>query len=112
MRIKEIYKEAMQKKGFTPTEKGVTSEIVKAEWLTSPKVVKMEPVAVPIEHKDEVPVKEPPESVLLKGKEAKKTSSGTQTESHMHSEEEMDWKSGVSKHMRNTCNQIINTITE
>ena len=79
-------------------EKGVTSKIVKAEWLTSPKVVKTEPVAVPIEHKNEVPPKEPHESVPLKGKEAKKTTSGTQTESHMHSEEEMDWKSGVSKH--------------
>ena len=84
---------------------------MKAEWLTSPKVVKMEPVAVPIEHKDEAPVKEPPESVPSKGKEAKKTTSGTQTESHTHSEE-MDWKSGVSNNMRNTCNQIINTITE
>ena len=32
---------------------GVTSESVKAEWLTSPKMVKIEPVAVPIEHGDE-----------------------------------------------------------
>ena len=29
--MKEIYKETLQKKGFTHMEKGVTSEIVKAE---------------------------------------------------------------------------------
>ena len=70
MRMKEIYEEALQKKGFAPLKKGVTSEIVKAEWLTSQKVVKMEPVAVPIEHRDEIPIKEPPKSVPLQGKEA------------------------------------------
>ena len=67
-------------------------------------MVKMEPVAVPIEHRDEVPVKELPKSVPSQGKEAKKTTSGTQTESHMHPEEEMDWQSSVSKHTRNTHN--------
>ena len=40
MRMKEIYKDTLQKKGLTATEKGVTSENVKAEQLTSPKVVK------------------------------------------------------------------------
>ena len=40
MRMKEIYEEALQKKGFAPTEKGATLEIVKAECLTSQKVVK------------------------------------------------------------------------
>ena len=37
MRMKEIYEEALQKKGFAPMAQGVTSEIVKAEWLISPK---------------------------------------------------------------------------
>ena len=60
-------------------------------------------MAVPIEHRDEIPVKEPPKSEPLQEKEAKKTTTGTQTESHMHPEEEIDWKSGVSKHTRNTC---------
>ena len=92
-----------RRKDYTNVE-GVISEIVKAKWLTLPKVVKMEPEAVPIEHKDDVHVKEPPKSVPSKGKEAKKITSGTQTESHMHSEEETDQKSGVSKHMKNTCN--------
>ena len=48
MRMKEIYEEILQKKGFAPMEKEVTSEIVNTEWLTSPKVVKTESVAVPI----------------------------------------------------------------
>ena len=74
--------------------------------------MKTDPVAVSIEHRDEISVKEPPTSVPLQGKEAKKTTSGTQTESHMHPEEELDWKSGVSKHTKNTCNQLINTIIE
>ena len=104
MIMKEIYEEALQKKGFTSMDKGVTSEIMKAEQLTPPKVVKMEAVAVPIEHKGEVLVKEPPESVPLKGKEEKKTTSCIQTESHMHSAEETDQKSGVSKHISNTYN--------
>ena len=58
---------------FTPMKKVVASEIVKDEQLTFPKVMNVEPVAVPIEQKDEVPVKEPPKSVPSEEKGAKKT---------------------------------------